>query len=68
MLRLPVTRRRPDRQYISMARTNPVTGHGYVLVAHTAFEQRGKKRGLCMCCVDVLVPYPLTLPRRSQSK
>jgi len=51
-----------------MARTNPVTGHGYVLVAHTAFEQRGKKRGLCMCYIDLLMLYPLNLPRRSQSK
>ncbi|KAL4066020.1 glycoside hydrolase family 13 protein [Scleroderma citrinum] len=35
-----------DFDYITMSRVHPVTGHGYVLVAHTAFEQRGKKRGL----------------------
>ncbi|KAI6042102.1 glycoside hydrolase family 13 protein [Pisolithus marmoratus] len=34
-----------DSNYIAMTRMHPVTQHAYVLVAHTAFEQRGKERG-----------------------
>ncbi|KAG6335732.1 hypothetical protein ID866_3356 [Astraeus odoratus] len=34
-----------DFDYIIMTRMHPITQHAYVLVAHTAFEQRGKGRG-----------------------
>ncbi|KAI6024074.1 glycoside hydrolase family 13 protein [Pisolithus microcarpus] len=34
-----------DSNYIVMTRMHPVTQHAYVLVAHTAFEKRGKERG-----------------------
>ncbi|KAI6010692.1 glycoside hydrolase family 13 protein [Pisolithus orientalis] len=34
-----------DSNYIVMTRMHPVTQHAYVLVAHTAFEQREKVRG-----------------------
>ena len=44
-----------------MTRVNPVTGHGYVLVAHTACERRGTGRSLCMCHIDFLMLHSLAL-------
>ena len=56
-----------DYQYISMTRVNPVTGHGYVLVAHTACERRGAGRSLCMCFIDFLMLHLLILSQCSES-